>query len=114
MSGELERPTPDFSKLLDTKNGIGVISAIIQNQETLKVLMSGVMNQDAIDVTLATGYVTFFSRSKGRLWTKGETSGNFLLLKAWRMDCDNDTLLIEVEPMGPTCHREAKESCFDK
>ena len=87
-----------------TKNTDGLIPAIIQDNETKNVLMLGYMNQEAIDKTLATNKVTFFSRSKNRLWTKGEESGNFLELVSVKNDCDNDTLLIQVSPVGPTCH----------
>jgi phosphoribosyl-AMP cyclohydrolase / phosphoribosyl-ATP pyrophosphohydrolase len=89
----------DFTKTPD-----GLVPAIIQDNTTLKVLMLGYMNQEAYDKTQATGKVTFFSRSKQRLWTKGEESGNFLNLVSMAVDCDNDTLLIKVNPVGPTCH----------
>jgi phosphoribosyl-AMP cyclohydrolase / phosphoribosyl-ATP pyrophosphohydrolase len=89
----------DFTKLAN-----GLIPAIIQDSETKTVLMLGYMTQEALDVTLATQKVTFFSRSKNRLWTKGEESGNFLNLLSIKNDCDNDTLLIQVNPIGPTCH----------
>ena len=78
--------------------------AIIQDNETKNVLMLGYMNQEALDQTLATNKVTFFSRTKNRLWTKGEESGNFLELVSIKEDCDNDTLLVKVKPVGPTCH----------
>lgn len=81
-----------------------LIPAIIQDNETKNVLMLGYMNQEALDQTLATKKVTFFSRSKNRLWTKGEESGNFLELISIKEDCDNDTLLVKVKPVGPTCH----------
>ena len=81
-----------------------LIPAIIQDNETKNVLMLGYMNQEALDQTLATNKVTFFSRSKNRLWTKGEESGNFLELISIKEDCDNDTLLVKVKPAGPTCH----------
>ena len=87
-----------------TKNTDGLIPAIIQDNETKNVLMLGYMNQEAVDKTLVTNKVTFFSRSKNRLWTKGEESGNFLELVSIKNDCDNDTLLIQVKPAGPTCH----------
>ena len=86
------------------KNKDGLVPAIIQDAETNNVLMLGYMNQEAFDKTQATGKVTFFSRSKGRLWTKGESSGNFLNLVDMKVDCDQDTLLIRVNPVGPTCH----------
>ena len=81
-----------------------IIPAIIQDNETKNVLMLGYMNQEALDKTLATKKVTFFSRTKNRLWTKGEESGNFLELISIKEDCDNDTLLVKVKPVGPTCH----------
>ena len=81
-----------------------LIPAIIQDSETKNVLMLGYMNQEALDQTLATNKVTFFSRTKNRLWTKGEESGNFLELVSIKEDCDNDTLLVKVNPVGPTCH----------
>ena len=81
-----------------------LIPAIIQDNETKNVLMLGYMNQEALDKTLATKKVTFFSRTKNRLWTKGEESGNFLELISIKEDCDNDTLLVKVNPVGPTCH----------
>ena len=87
-----------------TKNTDNLIPAIIQDNETKNVLMLGYMDQEAIDKTLETKKVTFFSRSKNRLWTKGEDSGNFLELVSIKNDCDNDTLLIQVNPVGPTCH----------
>ena len=89
----------DFSK-----NPDGLVPAIIQDAQTKNVLMLGYMNQEAVDKTLKTGKVTFFSRSKNRLWTKGEESGNFLKLVDIKNDCDNDSLLIQVNPLGPTCH----------
>lgn len=98
----------DFSKYQD-----GLAPAIIQDQDTLKVLMLGFMNQEALDKTQADGRVTFYSRSKGRLWTKGEESGNFLLLKHIAVDCDQDTLLIKASPLGPVCHTGA-DTCWDE
>ena len=89
----------NFNKTLDN-----LIPAIIQDNETKNVLMLGYMNQEALDQTLATKKVTFFSRTKNRLWTKGEESGNFLELVSIKEDCDNDTLLVKVKPVGPTCH----------
>ena len=82
----------------------GLIPAVIQDAETQKVLMLGFMNREAYDKTVETGKVTFFSRTKQRLWTKGETSGNFLNVVSIKNDCDNDTLLIQVHPDGPVCH----------
>ncbi|GAA4773427.1 MULTISPECIES: bifunctional phosphoribosyl-AMP cyclohydrolase/phosphoribosyl-ATP diphosphatase HisIE [Flavobacterium] len=106
-------------KLDFTKYTNGLIPAIIQDNGTKTVLMLGYMNQEALDKTLETKKVTFFSRSKNRLWTKGEESGNFLELFSIQNDCDEDTLLIKVKPLGPTCHtgaatcwQEANESNF--
>lgn len=83
----------------------GLVPAIIQDAETKNVLMLGYMNQEAFDTTLSTNKVTFYSRSKNRLWTKGEESGNFLELVSIKNDCDKDTLLIQTKPVGPTCHK---------
>lgn len=85
-------------------NNTGLAPVIIQDYLNLKVLMLGYMNQEAFDKTLQEKKVTFFSRSKNRLWTKGETSGNFLELINWKIDCDQDTILIKAKPLGPTCH----------
>ena len=93
-----------------TKSG-GLIPVVIQDQQTLEVLMLGYMNQEAYDKTIKENIVTFFSRSKNRLWTKGETSNNYLHVKTMHIDCDNDTLLIKVKPDGPTCHT-GERSCF--
>lgn len=87
-----------------TKDKDGLIPAIIQDAQTKTVLMLGYMNEEAVKKTQQTGKVTFFSRSKQRLWTKGEESGNFLNLVDLKLDCDNDTLLVSVRPEGPTCH----------
>ena len=89
----------------------GLIPAIVQDQATDKVLMLGYMNQEALDLTRSSGKVTFFSRSNQRLWTKGETSGHFLMFKSVSTDCDSDALLIKALPMGPTCH-EGYDTCF--
>lgn len=91
----------------------GLVPVIIQNYLTQQVLMLGYMNEEAFDKTSKEGKVTFFSRSKGRLWTKGETSGNFLFVKNIQLDCDSDTLLIKADPQGPTCHTGAT-SCFSE
>ncbi|MHA7610248.1 bifunctional phosphoribosyl-AMP cyclohydrolase/phosphoribosyl-ATP diphosphatase HisIE [Elizabethkingia meningoseptica] len=93
------------------KNKDGLVPVIIQNYLTEQVLMLGYMNAEAYQKTLQEGKVTFFSRSKNRLWTKGETSGNFLEVKETLLDCDQDTLLIKVKPNGPTCHT-GSVSCF--
>lgn len=91
----------------------GLVPAIIQDAATLRVLMLGYMNQEALDKTLQEKKVTFFSRSKQRLWTKGEESGNFLLLQDVKLDCDNDTLLIKANPVGPVCHTGA-DTCWNE
>lgn len=90
----------------------GLIPAIIQDDHSGQVLMMGYMDKAALEKTQSTGHVTFFSRTKQRLWTKGETSGNVLNLKSITLDCDQDTLLIGVDPVGPTCHL-GNVSCFD-
>jgi len=89
----------------------GLVPVIIQDEQTLEVLMLGYMNHEAYDKTAKENIVTFFSRTKNRLWTKGETSNNFLHVKSIAIDCDNDTLLIKVKPDGPTCHT-GDRSCF--
>ena len=98
---------------IDFKKENGLVPVIIQSETTLQVLMLGYMNNEAYNQTLTEGKVTFFSRSKNRLWTKGETSGNFLLVKNITIDCDNDTLLIQVKAIGPTCHK-GSTSCFNE
>jgi phosphoribosyl-AMP cyclohydrolase / phosphoribosyl-ATP pyrophosphohydrolase len=98
----------DFSKYAD-----GLVPAIIQDSKTSKVLMLGFMNEEALVKTKETGKVTFYSRSKQRLWTKGEESGNFLNVVDILKDCDKDTLLIKVEPVGAVCHTGA-DTCFDE
>lgn len=94
-----------------TKDSAGLVPAIIQDATTGKVLMLGYMNQEALDKTKADGLVTFFSRSRQKLWTKGETSGNFLRVVSIAEDCDHDTLLIKVRPDGPVCHTGA-DTCW--
>lgn len=101
-----------FSDFNLEKTGDGLLPAIVQDSTTLKVLMLGYMNEEAFEKTAAEGKVTFYSRSKQRLWTKGETSGNFLTVVEMYPDCDADTLLIKAVPAGPTCHR-GTTSCFD-
>ena len=96
---------PDFSK--------GLVPAIIQDASTRTVLMLGYMNEEAYTKTVAESRVTFFSRSKNRLWTKGEESGNFLDVVSLSIDCDADTILIQAKPAGPTCHTGA-DTCFDE
>ena len=100
-----------FDELDAAKNGDGLLPAVIQDARTLRVLMLGYMNREAYDKTVAEGKVTFYSRTKKRLWTKGETSGNFLYVKSVAKDCDDDTLLVRVVPAGPTCHTGSL-SCF--
>ncbi|HHU59015.1 MAG TPA: bifunctional phosphoribosyl-AMP cyclohydrolase/phosphoribosyl-ATP diphosphatase HisIE, partial [Bacteroidales bacterium] len=98
----------DFSKASD-----GLVPAIIQDHLTGKVLMLGYMNAEALEKTQKEKRVTFFSRSKQRLWTKGEESGNFLEVISVASDCDNDTLLIKCQPMGPTCHT-GSDTCWNE
>ncbi|MEG1586250.1 MAG: bifunctional phosphoribosyl-AMP cyclohydrolase/phosphoribosyl-ATP diphosphatase HisIE [Bacteroidales bacterium] len=99
--------TVDFAKMG------GLVPAIIQDNTTSKVLMLGFMNEEALQKTEETGKVTFFSRTKNRLWTKGEESGNFLNVVSMAIDCDKDTLLIKVDPVGPVCHTGA-DTCFEE
>jgi phosphoribosyl-ATP pyrophosphohydrolase/phosphoribosyl-AMP cyclohydrolase len=96
-----------------TKNKDGLVPAIIQDATTNNVLMLGYMNQEALKKTQETKLVTFFSRTKNRLWTKGEESGNTLDLVDIKLDCDNDTLLIQVKPNGPTCHK-GSDTCWNQ
>jgi phosphoribosyl-ATP pyrophosphohydrolase/phosphoribosyl-AMP cyclohydrolase len=98
----------DYNKYSD-----GLVPAVVQDYKTNVVLMLGFMNEEAIKKTEQLGKVTFFSRNKKRLWTKGEVSGNFLTVKTMKVDCDNDTLLIKVEPVGPVCHTGA-DTCWDE
>ncbi|WP_297696399.1 bifunctional phosphoribosyl-AMP cyclohydrolase/phosphoribosyl-ATP diphosphatase HisIE [uncultured Eudoraea sp.] len=95
------------------KNKDGLVPAIIQDSTTKNVLMLGYMNEDALNKTMQTGKVTFYSRSKKRIWQKGEESGNFLNLVNVEIDCDNDTLLISANPAGPTCHK-GSDTCWNK
>ena len=101
-----------FSDFQLDKTGDGLLPVIIQDACTLKVLMLGYMNEEAFEKTVSSGLVTFWSRSRRELWTKGETSGNFLHVVEMFPDCDGDTLLIKARPDGPTCHRGTL-SCFD-
>ena len=101
-----------YSEFDLSKNADGLLPVIIQDATTLKVLMLGYMNEEAFDKTVATGKVTFWSRTRQTLWTKGETSGNFLTVVEMYPDCDADTLLIKALPDGPTCHR-GTTACFD-
>lgn len=96
---------------IDFKKGDGLVPVIIQDYQSLEVLMLGYMNEEAFAKTEAEGKVTFYSRSKNRLWTKGEESGNFLYVKNIAIDCDQDTILIKADPVGPTCHTGSR-SCF--
>jgi phosphoribosyl-ATP pyrophosphohydrolase/phosphoribosyl-AMP cyclohydrolase len=98
----------NFSKYAD-----GLAPAIVQDDRTGKVLMLGFMNQEALDKTIALGKLTFYSRSKKRLWTKGEESGHFLMLRNLAVDCDQDTLLIQAAPAGPVCHTGA-DTCWNE
>jgi phosphoribosyl-ATP pyrophosphohydrolase/phosphoribosyl-AMP cyclohydrolase len=98
---------------LDFEKGNGLIPAIVQDRVTQKVLMLGYMNSEAYERTLESCKVTFWSRSRKALWTKGETSGNFLQVKEIKVDCDQDTLLIMADPVGPVCHTGA-DTCFDE
>ena len=97
----------DFEKMSE------LIPAIIQDAVTSKVLMLGYMNEDAYNQTIDTGFVTFFSRSRQKLWVKGETSGNYLKLVSINIDCDNDALLIKVHPQGPVCHK-GTDTCWSE
>ena len=97
---------------IDFSKAGGLVPAIIQDADTRQVLMLGYMNQEAYDKTVSTGLVTFYSRTRQCLWTKGETSGHFLHIKGMYKDCDDDTLLVTVIPDGPVCHRGTR-SCFD-
>lgn len=97
---------------IDFDKSNGLVPVVIQDIQTLEVLMLGYMNEEAWTKTQNEGIVTFFSRTKNRLWTKGESSGNFLHVKETHLDCDQDTLLIKVAPVGPTCHT-GNRSCFN-
>lgn len=101
-----------FSDFNLSKNTDGLLPVVVQDSATLKVLMVAYMNNEAFEKTLATGKATFYSRSRGALWTKGETSGNFIEVVAMYPDCDNDTLLLMGHPVGPACHR-GTTACFD-
>jgi phosphoribosyl-ATP pyrophosphohydrolase/phosphoribosyl-AMP cyclohydrolase len=101
----------NIAETADWAKGGGLLPAIVQDRRTARVLMLGYMNREALEQTAESGKVTFFSRSKNRLWVKGETSGNFLLLDDIRLDCDNDTLLVTARAEGPACHK-GTETCF--
>ncbi|RKE04643.1 bifunctional phosphoribosyl-AMP cyclohydrolase/phosphoribosyl-ATP diphosphatase HisIE [Marinifilum flexuosum] len=103
----------DLTNQIDFNKGDGLVPAIIQDVKTQKVLMLGYMNKESYEKTIELGKVTFYSRSKQRLWTKGEESGNFLNLKDLSLDCDKDTLLIKVDPVGPVCHK-GTDTCWEE
>lgn len=98
---------------VDFKKGNGLVPAIVQDAVTRRVLMLGYMNEEALITTQQRGLVTFYSRSRQKLWTKGESSGNYLTVREVIVDCDNDTLLIKAIPSGPTCHT-GSDTCFDE
>jgi phosphoribosyl-AMP cyclohydrolase / phosphoribosyl-ATP pyrophosphohydrolase len=98
---------------IDFEKSNGLVPCVVQDASSLKVLMVGFMNKEALAKTLSEGNVTFFSRTKQRLWTKGETSGNFLSVQEIKVDCDKDTLLIKAVPKGPVCHTGA-DTCFNE
>lgn len=108
----ISSPTLTFDSFNLSKCADGLLPVIIQDAVSMKVLMLGYMNREAFEKTISTGLVTFYSRTRSSLWTKGETSGNFLRVEDMYSDCDNDTLLIKVNPVGPVCHR-GTEACFD-
>lgn len=98
---------------IDFDKGKGLVPAVVQDVRTRKVLMLGYMNEEAYNQTLESGRVTFFSRSRNQLWTKGETSGNFLELSEIKIDCDQDSLLVLARPLGPVCHT-GSDTCWDE
>jgi phosphoribosyl-AMP cyclohydrolase len=100
------------SDILDFEKQDGLITAVVQDHQTHRVLMVGYMNREAFERTVSTGHVTFYSRSRQKLWTKGETSGHFLLLKSIATDCDGDALLVQAEPLEPGVCHNGYESCF--
>ncbi len=108
----MSQTAADLTQRIDWEKVDGMVPAIVQDFQSSQVLMMGYMNPAALEKTLDTEQVTFFSRTKSRLWTKGETSGNVLQLKNISLDCDNDTLLVKVDPIGPTCHT-GTTTCFD-
>lgn len=101
------------TEVLFNKSKEGLVPAIIQDRVTRKVLMQGYMNREALDKTISDGRITFFSRSKNRLWTKGEESGNYLEYLSHAVDCDGDSLLFQVKPYGPTCHT-GSDTCWNE
>lgn len=112
MSTTVDNKASNLTDRIDWDKVDGMVPAIVQDFKSSQVLMMGYMNPEALEKTLETEQVTFFSRTKERLWTKGETSGNVLQLKNISLDCDNDTLLVLVNPIGPTCHT-GTTTCFD-
>ena len=96
---------------VDWAKSDGLVPAIVQDAASLRVLMLGYVNEEALRQTMTSGLVTFFSRSKQRLWQKGETSGHVLRVRDIKLDCDGDTFLIQADPVGPTCHRGTR-TCF--
>ncbi|WP_462254068.1 bifunctional phosphoribosyl-AMP cyclohydrolase/phosphoribosyl-ATP diphosphatase HisIE [Ferruginibacter sp.] len=113
MNNTIQTPLQGMGAIDFTKYADGLVPAIIQDAATGKVLMLGFMNEAAVAKTQELQKITFFSRSKNRLWTKGEESGNYLLLKDIKVDCDKDTLLIKAIPQGPTCHTGA-DTCWNE
>jgi phosphoribosyl-ATP pyrophosphohydrolase/phosphoribosyl-AMP cyclohydrolase len=113
LCGEYFKSQKSPMKLDYSKYNDGLVPAIIQDYKTHKVLMLGFMNEEAVNKTMQEGKVTFYSRTKKRLWTKGEESGNFLMVKELASDCDNDTLLIKAAPTGPVCHTGA-DTCWSE
>jgi len=101
-----------ITDILDFDKQSGLVTAVVQDANTGRVLMVGYMNREAFDKTVATGHVTFFSRSRQKLWTKGETSGHYLNLKAISTDCDGDALLVQAESLGPGVCHAGYNSCF--
>jgi phosphoribosyl-AMP cyclohydrolase len=101
-----------MGEVLDFDKQDGLIAAVVQDAKTRRVLMVGYMNREAFDKTIASGHVTFFSRSRQKLWTKGESSGHYLMLKSIAADCDGDALLVDAEPIGPGVCHAGYESCF--
>jgi len=97
-------PSRESLEQLDWAKGDGLLPVVVQDADTLAVLMLGYANAESLALTLETGHMTFYSRSRQRLWTKGESSGNVLAVVAVRVDCDRDTLLVSARPAGPTCH----------
>lgn len=106
-------PSREALDALEWSKGDGLLPVVVQDADSLAVLMLGYANAESLALTLATGHMTFYSRSKQRLWTKGESSGNVLAVVAVRVDCDNDTLLVSARPAGPTCHT-GSDSCFER